>query len=214
MGSLVKTPEIVASIFNSFRWHFSRNIKDIYLTFDDGPLAETTPWVLKQLKKYNAKATFFCIGDNVNKYPTVFDEIINEGHRIGNHTLNHLNGFKTKTIIYIENVENAHNILTNINPRFSNNKPLLFRPPYGKIRPKQTKILKEKGYEIVLWDVLSRDFDIKLKGKNCVENVINNTQNGSIIVFHDSLKASERLYFTLPKILEYYSKEGYSFKTI
>jgi len=214
MGSLVKTPEIVASIFNSFRWYFSRDTKNIYLTFDDGPIPEVTLWVLDILKKHNVKATFFCIGDNVNKYPTIFDNIINEGHRIGNHTLNHLNGFKTNTNIYIESVEATHHTFTNINPQFSNNKPLLFRPPYGKIRPKQAKILREKGYEIILWDVLSRDFDIKLKGKNCVENVINNTQNGSIIVFHDSLKASERLYFTLPKILEYFTERGYAFKTI
>jgi len=214
MGHFVKTPKIITSIFKSYKWHFSRDTKNIYLTFDDGSLAETTPWVLKQLKKYNAKATFFCIGDNVNKYPTVFNDIINEGHRVGNHTLNHLNGFKTKTSIYIESVEAAQRTFTNINPQFSKNKPLLFRPPYGKIRPKQAKILKEKGYKIILWDVLSRDFDIKLNGKNCVKNVIKNAQNGSIIVFHDSLKASERLYFTLPKILKYYTERGYAFKTI
>lgn len=214
MVSIVKTPKIVASIFKSYKWHFSRDTKNIYLTFDDGPLAEITPWVLKHLKKYNAKATFFCIADNVNKYPTVFNAIINEGHRVGNHTLNHLNGFKTKTDTYIKNVEAAHCTFVKFNPQFSKNKPLLFRPPYGKIRPKQAKILKEKDYKIILWDVLSRDFDIKLKGTNCVDNVIKNTQNGSIIVFHDSLKASERLYFTLPKILKYYSEKGYNFKTI
>lgn len=214
MGPLVKTPEIIASVFKSYTWHFSRDTKNIYLTFDDGPMAEITPWVLKQLKNFNAKATFFCIGDNVQKYPTVFNDIINEGHNIGNHTLNHLNGFKTKTATYIENIEAAHNIFTSINPQFSKNKPLLFRPPYGKIKPKQAKILKERGYEIILWDVLSRDFDIKLKGEFCVENVIKNTKKGSIIVFHDSLKASDRLYFTLPKILEYYTEKGYAFKAI
>ena len=214
MGSIVKTPKIVAAIFKSYKWHFSRNTKNIYLTFDDGPIPEVTPWVLDMLKKYNAKATFFCIGDNVLKHPDIFKRILSDNHHIGNHTFNHLKGFTTKTHSYIQNTEKAHTIFTNTNKSLSTHKTLLFRPPYGKIRPKQAKILKEKGYKIVLWDVLSRDFDSKLSPLKCFNNVIKYTQNGSIIVFHDSLKAFKNLQYTLPKVLAYYSEKGYSFKAI
>ncbi len=214
MGSLVKTPKIVVSIFKSYKWHFSRDTKNIYLTFDDGPLSVITPWVLKQLKKHKAKATFFCIGDNVLKYPLIFNDILNAGHSIGNHTLNHLNGFKTKTKTYIQNVKDAQFFFEVIGTPPTNNKPLLFRPPYGKIRSKQVKILKTMGYKIVLWDVLSRDFDTKQNGEACFNNIIKSAQNGSIIVFHDSLKASKNLFYTLPKVLKYYSEKGYSFKAI
>jgi len=210
----VRTPEIMASLFKNYNWHFSRDTKNIYLTFDDGPITGITPWVLNQLKIFDAKATFFCIGDNAIKYPNIFNNIITEGHTIGNHTFNHIKGLKTATDLYIKNTEKAHRTFNKINPNFSKKSTLLFRPPYGKIRPKQTKILLEKGYAIILWDVLSRDFDTKIKKENCLKNVLENTKNGSIVVFHDSYKASEKLIYTLPKILEYYTEKGFKFKAI
>jgi len=212
--ALVKTPQLISNIFNSYTWHFKRDLKNIYLTFDDGPIPEVTPWVLDMLKKYNAKATFFCIGDNVLKHPDIFKSIISDNHQIGNHTFNHLKGFSTKTHFYIQNTEKAHALFTKTNKSFSAQKALLFRPPYGKIKPNQIKQLKNKGYKIVFWDVLSRDFDSKLSPYKCLDNVIKYTQNGSIIVFHDSLKAFKNLQYTLPKVLAYYSEKGYSFKAI
>jgi len=212
--ALVKTPEIIARFFKGYTWHFKRDSKNIYLTFDDGPIPKITPWVLDLLKQYNAKATFFCIGENASKYPAIFKSILKNGHKIGNHTFNHLNGLKTKTETYIKNTEKAHNTFAGIEADFLNKTPFLFRPPYGKIRPKQAKILKDKGFDIVLWDVLSRDFDVKLSGKECFKNVKKHTLKGSIIVFHDSLKAFDRLKYVLPKVLKYYSEKGYKFKSI
>ena len=214
MWALVKTPQLISNFFNSYTWHFKRDSKNIYLTFDDGPIPEVTPWVLDMLKKHNAKATFFCIGDNVLKHPDIFKRIISDNHQIGNHTFNHLKGFTTKTHSYIQNTEKAHAVFTKTNKSFSAQKVLLFRPPYGKIKPKQVKLLKNKGYKIVFWDVLSRDFDSKLSPNKCFDNVIKYTQNGSIIVFHDSLKAFKNLKYTLPKVLAYYSEKGYTFKSI
>lgn len=200
----VKTPKLIQQFFASYLWRFSVSKKIVYLTFDDGPIPEVTDFVLTTLKNYNAKATFFCIGDNVRKHPTVFQNIINQGHAIGNHTFNHLKGWKTSTKNYIENVEKAE--------EYINSK--LFRPPYGKIKKLQAKALEKRGYTIVMWDVISADFDQNISNEKCLINVIKNATNGSIIVFHDSIKAKERLEFALPKVLDYFSRKGFEFKAI
>ncbi|MCF6214110.1 MAG: polysaccharide deacetylase family protein [Flavobacteriaceae bacterium] len=212
--SFVKTPKFISALFSGYIWHFSRQKKELYLTFDDGPEPKITPWVLETLKAFDAKATFFCVGENVKKQPVLFKRIISEGHQIGNHTFNHLNGLKTTVKNYLKSSNDTHNVFLKLNKGILLENNLLFRPPYGKIRPKQAKNLRAKGYKIILWDVLSRDFDTKTSKEDCFNNVIKNTKNGSIIVFHDSLKAFERLEDTLPKILNYFTEKGYSFKVI
>ncbi len=217
----VKTPEIIQSIFSNYTWKIATNKKEIYLTFDDGPIPKITPWVLKTLEKFNAKATFFCVGDNIKKHPEVFKQIINHGHSIGNHTFNHLQGWKTNTYNYLQNIEKTETVINRLKtedrkPSTINQQPTnnLFRPPYGKIKSKQAKALQSKGYKIIMWDVLSADFDQKISPEKCYQNVIKNAQNGSIVVFHDSEKAFKNLEYTLPKVLEYFTKEGYVFKAL
>jgi peptidoglycan/xylan/chitin deacetylase (PgdA/CDA1 family) len=216
----IKTPNLLKIIFNKWVWSFYTNEKIIYLTFDDGPTPEITEWTLNQLKKYKAKATFFCIGKNVAKHPEIFQKIIEEQHSVGNHTQNHLNGWKTTTQDYFINFKEADQTISNNFKRYSKLETntiqavKLFRPPYGKISLKESKQIRNKGYKIIMWDVLSADFDTSISSNKCLKNVIKNTKNGSIVVFHDSLKASEKLKFVLPKILEYYSEKGYSFKKI
>ena len=216
----IKTPNLLKIIFNNWVWSFSTKEKTIYLTFDDGPTPEVTEWTLDQLKKYNAKATFFCIGKNIENHPKTFQKIIEEQHAVGNHTHNHLNGWKTNAQDYFSNFEKADQIIdTNLNTlsktsKTSTQTKKLFRPPYGKITLKQSKKIRNTGYKIITWDVLSADFDKTISNKKCLQNVIQNTTNGSVVVFHDSVKASEKLKYVLPKILEYYSEKGYSFKKI
>jgi len=213
---LNKTPRSIQSLYKKFTWRFKTEKKELYLTFDDGPIPEITPWVLKQLKKYQAKATFFCIGKNIKNHPEICKQLIQEGHTIGNHTYNHLNGWKNTTPKYLSNIEEAENTISTLlsSLKNSDNYPKLFRPPYGKIKASQTKNLQKKGYTIILWDVLSADFDTTISSETCLKNVLKNTENGSIIVFHDSEKAKEKLFYALPKVLEYYSKKGYTFKKI
>jgi peptidoglycan/xylan/chitin deacetylase (PgdA/CDA1 family) len=216
----IKTPNLLKIIFNKRVWSFSTKEKNIYLTFDDGPTPEITDWTLNQLKDYNAKATFFCIGKNVEKHPEIFQKIIKEQHAVGNHTHNHLNGWKINKQDYFINFEKADFTLNNSIDQYSNPQKnsiqiaKLFRPPYGKISLKQSKNIRKKGYKIIMWDVLSADFDTTISNKECLKNVIKNLRNGSIVVFHDSIKASEKLKYVLPKVLEYYSAKGYSFKKI
>lgn len=202
----VKIPKIFKSIFKQWIWNFDTDKKEVYLTFDDGPIPEVTPWVLKQLKIYNAKATFFCIGDNIKKHPNILKDILKENHSLGNHTFNHLKGWNTDTQKYIKNTDKAQKLL-----------PVdckLFRPPYGKITKKQSKSIIKKGYRIVMWNVLSGDFDKNLTPKDCTKNVLKNIENGSIVVFHDSIKAFPRLKETLPAVLAFLTKKGYVFKAI
>jgi len=202
----IKTPNLIKLIFKNWVWSFSSKEKVLYLTFDDGPTPEITNWTLDQLKKHNAKATFFCIGKNAEAYPAIYQNIIDQEHSIGNHTNNHLNGFNTKTSTYIKNIEfSEKNLAQSVK---------LFRPPYGKLKLSQSVKIRKKGYKIIMWDVLSADFDTTITAQECLQNVIGNTRNGSIIVFHDSLKAQEKMQFVLPKILEYYSEKGYLFKAI
>lgn len=209
-----KTPGFVKTLFPNFVWNIDTGNKELYLTFDDGPTPEITGWVLQKLKTYNAKATFFCIGNNIAQHPSIFQNIINEGHSIGNHTYNHLKGWKHKTKHYINDVEKTQSL---INSKFISRQPSianLFRPPYGKFKTKQSKKLQKSGYKIVLWDVLSYDWDKSVSEVDCLNNVISATKKGSIIVFHDSIKASQNLKYVLPKVLEHYTKEGYIFKAL
>jgi peptidoglycan/xylan/chitin deacetylase (PgdA/CDA1 family) len=210
---LIKTPSLLKFLFKHWIWSFSSKNKNLYLTFDDGPTPEITNWVLNELAKHEAKATFFCIGKNIASYPKIYQKIIANNHAVGNHTFNHLNGFKTETKTYLENIA-EFNILINEHPELTQKNSKLFRPPYGKINFSQAKQIRKKGYKIIMWDVLSADFDTTISAEKCLENVIRNTSNGSIIVFHDSIKAKEKLQYILPQILEYYTKKGYKFKAI
>lgn len=194
--------------FSSYVWRFSSKKKEIYLTFDDGPTPEITNFVISELKKYKAKATFFCIGKNIVNHPEIYQQITTDNHAIGNHTHNHFNGWKTSTNKYLNNIQQAEEVIQ------QSNKPKLFRPPYGKITSSQAKNLQRKGYKIIMWDVLSADFDTRISKEESLQNVLKNTSNGSIIVFHDSVKASEKLRYVLPKVLEEFSKKGFEFKKI
>ncbi len=219
----IKTNSIIKKIFRNYVWDIANDENKIYLTFDDGPTPKITEWVLKQLKKHDAKATFFCIGNNIEKHPEIFEKVINEGHSIGNHTFNHQNGWKTSTEEYLENVKSCESLILNpkSNPSFSelakqsyNLKSAIFRPPYGKIKPLQAKKLQKIGYKIIMWDVLSADFDTTISPEKCLENVFKNVKSGSVIVFHDSVKAFPNLEYTLPKTLEILSKRGFVFEKI
>ena len=238
----VKTPGIVQSIFGRYRWRFQMDKKpahgqdkEVYLTFDDGPIPEITTWVLKKLSEYNAKATFFCVGENVKKHPQIFQKIITDRHSVGNHTHNHLNGWRTNKEEYLNNIEKAETSFQSrwlsgsvSSPhRYRNQSSLqkqttpnhqlstkLFRPPYGKIKTNQANKIIEKGYDIVMWDVMSGDFDLSLSKEKCLKNVLKNTNSGSIVVFHDSEKAFKNLEYVLPKTLAYFTEKGYVFKGI
>lgn len=211
----VKTNRIIKLLFPNYIWHISTSKKKVYLTFDDGPIPDLTEWVLDILKKENSKATFFCIGDNIKKHPEIFKRIISEGHSIGNHTFNHLNGWKTKTENYFENFNLCETEILNFkNLKIETQKSKLFRPPYGKIKPQQAKMIRKKGYEIIMWDVLSYDFDSLTNPEKCLKNVVENATNGSIIVFHDSIKAEINLRYTLPKAIQILKRKGFSFAKI
>lgn len=185
--------------------------KAIYLTFDDGPTPEITEWTLATLKKYNAKATFFCEGQNVAKNSEIVKNILLAGHSIGNHTYSHLNGWFTKSTRYIQDVEKAQEILEETT---SGKVSLIFRPPYGKIKPTQANALLKKGYKIVMIDVVSGDFDQKLNPEKSLEKLLQNTKSGSVVVFHDSIKACKTLQHALPKALEYWKLRGYEFLSL
>ena len=207
-----KTPFVVKKMFPDYVWEISTNQKELYLTFDDGPTPEITHWVLYCLKQYQAKATFFCIGENVKKHPELFQSLLDHGHSIGNHTNNHIKGWKTKTKEYLENVQVAQETINNHLLQSSNNN--LFRPPYGQISLKQGKKLMGNGYKVVMWDVLSFDWDKSVSNQECFNYVTSKSKNGSIIVFHDSVKSSNNMKYTLPKVLEYYTEKGFAFKGI
>ena len=206
MFYFVKTPWWLKKIYAACTWQMPVDEKIIYLTFDDGPHPAATPFVLGQLKKYNAKATFFCIGENVKGYPVIYKKIIEEGHAVGNHTYNHLNGWHTNDAIYMDNISEAKKYID------SN----LFRPPYGKITKFQLRLLASEKYQLkpIMWTTLSGDFDLKITKEKCLKNVLANSGNGAIVVFHDSEKAYEKLLFALPKVLQYFSERGYKFEKI
>lgn len=206
----IKTRRFIKLIFPRYIWDISDKGKKVYLTFDDGPTPEVTDWVLEQLRKSKAKATFFCIGDNIEKHPQIFKQVINEGHNIGNHTFNHLNGWQTNTKDYIQNVESCAETIGRLHAYPQK----LFRPPYGKIKKAQTDILIAKGYKIIMWDVLSADFDTTITPERCLQNVLSNTQPGSIIIFHDSVKAFKNLKFALPATLQFLKRSGFKCEVI
>ncbi len=203
---MVKFPWFLKILYPGGIWSIKTQKKNLYFTFDDGPNAGSTIFILNELKKYNAEATFFCIGKNVDEYPELYSKIIEENHAVGNHTYNHLNGWKTKDKIYLDNIYKATELIR------SN----LFRPPYGRITKFQLKQLSGLKFKLktIFWDVLSGDFDEKLSKENCYLNVIKNAKPGSIIVFHDSDKAFEKIKYVLPKALDYFSGKGFQFKKI
>ena len=227
----IKTPWLLKRImYPSLIWDKPAEEKILYLTFDDGPHVNATPFVLDQLKQYNAKATFFCIGKNVVQHPAIYRRILDEGHKAGNHTFSHLNGWKTNDKTYFKNIFEAAKYIDSD----------LFRPPYGRITKFQASVLtgtrykvqstkyemqsmndsnskfkiQNSKFKIIMWSILSGDFDSKISPQRCLENVVLNTKPGNIIVFHDSAKAWDKMSFALPKVLEHFSKQGYSFKSL
>jgi peptidoglycan/xylan/chitin deacetylase (PgdA/CDA1 family) len=199
----LRVPEIIQSFFPEFVWKIATDQPIIYLTFDDGPTPDVTDKVLEYLNQYNARATFFCIGKNVEANPSLYQSIINAGHSVGNHTYNHKNGWNTPNTVYFDNIDKCRMVVNSH----------LFRPPYGKIKSSQIAFLKNH-YKIIMWNVLSGDFDQTLSKERCLNNVLKLTKAGSIVVFHDSIKASERMVYALPKVLEYFTEKGYKFESI
>lgn len=209
-----KIPQFIKRIFPNYVWDFSSKDKVLYLTFDDGPTPEITQWTLNTLKQYNAKATFFCIGNNVNKHPELFHAVLKDGHSIGNHTQDHVKGWETSTKTYIEDVIKAETII-NKELATTKIKLSLFRPPYGQLKKSQGKAVIKLGYKIIMWSVVAFDWEQKISKEQCLKNVINKVSiKNNIIVFHDSMKASRNMMYALPKVLEHFSKKGYIFKAI
>lgn len=199
----VTVPAFLRIFYPSLLWQMPAGNQTLYLTFDDGPHPEITPKVLEILDKYQAKATFFCVGENVQRFPQTYAEILQRGHRTGNHSMNHLNGWKTNLNLYYENVNECRNHVDSE----------LFRPPYGRITPTQIHTLKQE-YKIVMWSVLSYDFDPETTPEQCLNYVLEHTEDGAVIVFHDSEKSAENMLYALPKTLEYYSEKGFKFETL
>lgn len=201
-----KTPSALIRVMNYGIWKL--NTPDtIFLTFDDGPTPDVTEFVLNELKKYHAPATFFCIGKNVKQHPEIFKKLIEENHAIGNHTMSHVNGWKTTAEMYLQEVEECENLITQFKTSSSN---LFFRPPYGRITPSQFREVN-KTYHIIFWDVLSYDFHQSVSGEDVANVVVKHAKAGSIVVFHDSDKAFPRLKIALPKVLKYFSEKGFRF---
>ncbi len=196
-----QVPGFVRNLFPKALWRMNPNEKAVYLTFDDGPIPVITPWVIDLLGHYGIKATFFMVGDNVRKHPQEFRQVIEAGHRVGNHTFNHLKGLFTDTPEYIENVEKAEALI------HSN----LFRPPHGMLRRSQYKELS-KRYQFVMWDLVTRDYSKRMNGEEVLANVKKYVRNGSIITFHDSLRSKENLKYALPRAIEWLLEQGYEFK--
>jgi len=196
-------PVFFREVYRKVTWRKDNRLKNIYLTFDDGPIPEVTPWVLDILDLYGIKATFFCVGENVWRYPEIYQEILRRGHRTGNHTYNHLRGFFTFSKRYLENVEKAASYI----------KSDLFRPPHGELRAYQYFRLR-KNYQIIQWDVITRDYNPDLTGEQVLSIVKKYARNGSIIVFHDSLKSERNMRYAMPKAIEYLLANGYSFEKL
>jgi len=205
---LIKTPDFIRKTFPGFIWQIpndnvQKDSKSIYLTFDDGPVEEVTPYVIDTLQAYNAKATFFCVGENIEENPAIFKKLKAQGHSIGSHSHNHLSGWTTENNQYYTNVDKAAALSSSS----------LFRPPYGRIKPSQAKKIQE-NYQIIMWDVLSGDFDPNITPHKCYQNVVSHAGDGSIVVFHDSQKSYKVLKEVLPKVLNHYTNLGYQFKSI
>lgn len=196
-------PKLLRILYPQAIWRMNPKEKAVYLTFDDGPIPDITPWVLDLLDKYNIKATFFMVGDNVRKHPKEYDMVVSRGHRIGNHTFNHIRGFGIRTKHYLANTNKANELL----------KTDLFRPPHGHMRMKQYYVLRHY-YKIVMWDLVTRDYSKRMNGAQVLENVKHYVRNGSIITFHDSIKAEKNLKYALPKAIEWLLEQGYEFKVL
>ena len=211
-----RTPFFLPWLYPELVWRISTHEKKIYLTFDDGPVPGPTEFVLETLKKFNALATFFCIGDNVRKHPQVFKKIIADGHSIGNHTFNHIKGWNCSKQEYLDNIElctkQINQLTSSSNQQPTTNKLQLFRPPYGRIKRKQIKALNE--YKIIMWDVLTHDYLTLYTSERCLAGSIGATRPGSIVVFHDSIKAENNLVYALPRYLDFFSNKGFSFEAI
>lgn len=199
----VKIPSIFPRLFSNYIWSLEEK-KCIYLTFDDGPIPGVTEWILDILKEYNAQATFFALGNNVEQHPAIYQRIIDEGHAVGNHTYDHKNGWNTSLEDYEESVKRGEGFISSS----------LFRPPYGKIRLRQAKMVERLGYKVVMWSLMPGDFDVNLSNEKCWTNVETNMHDGAVIVLHDSLKAEEKVRYVLPRILKKYKEQGYTFKKI
>lgn len=204
MFYLVRSPWWLRLVYPRRIWDMKGDGKRIYLTFDDGPNPEVTPFVLDELAKYDARATFFCIGKNRLQYPKVYDRIISEGHAVGNHSFDHLDGWKTNPVVYVDNVLKAKLDIASD----------LFRPPYGKLSCIQHQQLTKLGYKTIMWSVLSGDFDESTSAEQCCRHVIKNAGDGAIVVFHDSTKAGEKVSYTLPLVLKHFAEKGYRFDKI
>jgi len=199
----ITTPYILRMFYPSLLWEMPEGEKKIYITFDDGPHPTITPQVLEILKKFNAKATFFCVGNNVKKYKDTFEMIVKDGHSVGGHTYNHEKGWNTKTKKYVESVNETQGLI----------KSSLFRPPHGRIKSSQIRKLKN-NYKLVAWSVIAYDWDKSLNPEDCFNNVVKNADDGSIVVFHDSEKAVKNMIPALTKVLEYYSEKGFTFEKL
>jgi peptidoglycan/xylan/chitin deacetylase (PgdA/CDA1 family) len=199
------SPFWLKALFPRYKWRVDTRKKTIFLTFDDGPIPEITEYVMATLQQYNARATFFCIGDNVRKHPEIFSEILSQGHSVGNHTFNHMNGWKSDDTEYMANIELCEKQL-NINTN-------LFRPPYGRMKKSQSRQLPATK-EIIMWDVLSGDFSPAITPETCLRKSIQYARPGSIVLFHDSLKAAKNMQYALPRFLEYFTNKGYRFEAL
>ena len=200
----MKSPYIIRKLSENYvHWEVETDEKVLYFTFDDGPIPQLTPRALKILQKYNAKATFFMVGENVRRYPKIYQQVIDEGHAVGNHSYNHVKGWQLTNLEYYQNIQNADDIL----------KTKLFRPPYGQITPAQAKSISQE-FHIVMWSVLSGDYDKNTSAEQCYNNIIKNTKSGSIIVMHDNLKAEANMLYALEKSLKYFSDLGYRFDSL
>ena len=208
MQYLVRTPWWLKRLYPAYSWDVPVSGKEVFLSFDDGPHERATPFVLEQLARYQAKASFFCIGKNVVQHPDLYRRLLEEGHAVGNHTFHHLNGWKTPDETYLADIRRAAEVID------SN----LFRPPYGRIRRRQARQVAEamkttKG-RVVMWDVLSADFDQSITPQRCLDNVVRNVRPGSIVVFHDSEKAFPNLEYSLPRALDYLQRNGFALKKL
>jgi len=208
-----KTNFLMRAMYPEFIWRIPTREKEIFLTFDDGPIPEITEFVLQVLEKYNAKATFFCIGGNIEKYPRIFQQLVNQQHSIGNHTFNHLKGWDTEVEIYLDNFKKCEDEIfkqiSNPEPQIPN----LFRPPFGRIKKIQAKEIL-KSHKVVMWDVLTGDYDQSLSQERVLSKTFQYTEQGSIVLFHDSIKASKNMMYALPKFLKHFSEEGFTFKAL
>ena len=209
-------PSTIQWLIPSCTWRKEGQGKVIYLTFDDGPNPEITAWVMDELKKHQIKATFFCVGDNLKKFPEVAKKLLTEGHQIGNHTMHHIKGWKHKNVDYLKDIEDCDTEIRKIYEQMNDEKaqPRLFRPPYGQIKPSQIKRLRTIGYEIIQWSNLSCDYDKRLNCEKSLSALVKNAKPGSIVVFHDSEKAENQLKKILPRYLKALLADGYTFQTL